>query len=523
MERTYINEAQKAIGGTVKVQGFIENLRNSKYMAFIVLKDITGKLQITVEKEDHPDLVDTIDKLTPDSVITVTGKVMENDYVKMGGVEMIPESIEIESIADALPIVRKEIAATKKKKAVERSSIDQRIDYRWIDLRTDENQLMFKAQSCFVNAMRKFLLDRNFIEIHTPKLIAAASESGSEVFKVDYFDRNAYLAQSPQFYKQMAMAAGFERIFETGPVFRAEKSYTNKHSTEFSGFDLEFSYITSYKDVMKMEEELQTSSQQLLFHLHHVFIGSDVAELQIEAGELGGVLVGVALLCAEHGAGLEDALKAGSHGHLLVELGALCQIGIAVEVIHLEHLRAALAGSSDQLGGVDLDEVTVQQELAHGVDEAALCLEHQLVLVGAQVDPAVVDALVDAGALHSLLFLGGCNLLADDGQCIGNTLDLDALGDHLHAAHLDVVVLHHLAGDGDDGIRGELIDGIHQIGVIFLFHRDLQFTGNILQHDKGHIFAVAQVLDKALHLDRAADGLLGLVDIGAFHNTGILL
>ena len=259
MERTYINEVQKEIGSTVKVQGFIENLRNSKYMAFIVLKDITGKLQITVEKEDHPELVDTIDKLTPDSVITVTGKVMENDYVKMGGIEMIPEAIEIESIADALPIVRKEIAATKKKKAVERSSIDQRIDYRWIDLRTDENQLMFKAQSCFVNAMRQFLLERSFIEIHTPKLIAAASESGSEVFKVDYFDRNAYLAQSPQFYKQMAMAAGFERIFETGPVFRAEKSYTNKHSTEFSGFDLEFSYITSYKDVMKMEEELLTA------------------------------------------------------------------------------------------------------------------------------------------------------------------------------------------------------------------------------------------------------------------------
>ena len=197
MERTYINEAQKAIGGTVKVQGFIENLRNSKYMAFIVLKDITGKLQITVEKADHPELVDTIDQLTPDSVITVTGKVMENDYVKMGGVEMIPESIEVESTANALPIVRKEIAATKKKKAVERSSIDQRIDYRWIDLRTDENQLMFKAQSCFVNAMRKFLLDRNFIEIHTPKLIAAASESGSEVFKVDYFDRNAYLHRAP--------------------------------------------------------------------------------------------------------------------------------------------------------------------------------------------------------------------------------------------------------------------------------------------------------------------------------------
>ena len=104
MERTYINEAQKAIGGTVKVQGFIENLRNSKYMAFIVLKDITGKLQITVEKEDHPDLVDTIDQLTPDSVITVTGKVVENDYVKMGGVEMIPESIEIAKVIESFGV-----------------------------------------------------------------------------------------------------------------------------------------------------------------------------------------------------------------------------------------------------------------------------------------------------------------------------------------------------------------------------------------------------------------------------------
>ena len=256
MERTYINQVQNSIGSTVKVQGFIENLRTSKAMAFIVLKDITGKLQITVEKADHPELVDTIDTLTADSVITVTGKVVANDYVKMGGIEMIPTEIQVESIADALPIARKAIAATKKKKAVERSSIDQRIDYRWVDLRTDENQLMFKAQSCMVNAMRRYLLEQNFIEIHTPKLIAAASESGSEVFKVDYFDGNAYLAQSPQFYKQMAMAAGFERIFETGPVFRAEKSFTSKHATEFSGFDLEFSYITSYRDVMKMEEEL---------------------------------------------------------------------------------------------------------------------------------------------------------------------------------------------------------------------------------------------------------------------------
>ena len=194
--------------------------------------------------------------MTEDSVITILGTVASNDYVKLNGVEVIPESIQIESIADALPIVRKAIPATKKKKALERSSIDQRIDYRWIDLRTDENQLMFQIQTTMVNAMRQYLLDNNFIEIHTPKLIGAASESGADVFEVKYFDRNAYLAQSPQFYKQMAMAAGLERIFEVGPVFRAEKSYTNRHTTEFTGFDLEFSYIVSYQDVMDLEANL---------------------------------------------------------------------------------------------------------------------------------------------------------------------------------------------------------------------------------------------------------------------------
>ena len=259
MERTYIADIKNNLGKPVLVQGFVENLRDSKYMAFIVLKDITGKIQVTVEKEKLPELCPVIATLTQDSVISVVGTAVENDFVKMGGIEIIPESITAESIADALPIVRKEIPATKKRPGVERSSIDQRIDYRWIDLRTDENQLMFKVQTVMVNAMREFLIDRNFIEIHTPKLIGAASESGAEVFEVKYFDRLAYLAQSPQFYKQMAMASGFERIFEVGPVFRAEKSYTNKHTTEFSGFDLEFSYITSFKDVMKMEEELLTA------------------------------------------------------------------------------------------------------------------------------------------------------------------------------------------------------------------------------------------------------------------------
>lgn len=254
--RVYIKDIKNEIGNKVKVQGFVENIRNSKAMIFIVLKDITGKVQVTLEKEQKPRIAGILEDITNDSIITVIGNVVKNEYVKMGAIEIILDDLLVDSIADVLPIARKEIPATKKRKAVERSSIDQRMDYRWIDLRTDENQLMFKVQTTLINAMRQYLLDEYFIEIHTPKLIEVASESGADVFEVKYFDRNAYLAQSPQFYKQMAMASGFERIFEVGPVFRAEKSFTNKHTTEFTGFDLEISYIDSFYDVIKIEENL---------------------------------------------------------------------------------------------------------------------------------------------------------------------------------------------------------------------------------------------------------------------------
>lgn len=231
------------VGEINKVQGFVENIRDKKWMAFLVIRDISGKLQVTIEKEKNPQLAELVKQLTIDSVVTVEGPVVENSYVKLGGIEMLPDTMTIESVAAPLPIEDK-------------SSIDLRLDYRWLDLRSQRNSLIFKVQTLLAAKFREFLLQREFIEIHTPKLIGAASESGADVFELTYFDRKAYLAQSPQFYKQMAMAAGFERIFEVGPVFRAEKSNTNKHATEFTGFDLEFSYIDSYEDVMRLEEEL---------------------------------------------------------------------------------------------------------------------------------------------------------------------------------------------------------------------------------------------------------------------------
>ena len=231
--------------GPVEVQGWIENLRDKKNMQFVVIRDLSGKIQITVVKSESPEVAEVFSHATLESTVKVVGKAVKNEYVKLGGIEILPESVEITSRAEALPIGPE-------------SFIDQRLDYRWLDLRQRKNQLIFQVQTVMAAALREFLLERQFIEIHTPKLIPTASESGSEVFEVKYFDRKAYLAQSPQFYKQMAMAAGFERIFECGPVFRAEKSHTKKHATEFTGFDLEFSFINSFEDVMKLEEEMLT-------------------------------------------------------------------------------------------------------------------------------------------------------------------------------------------------------------------------------------------------------------------------
>ena len=229
--------------GKVELQGWIENLRDKKSMQFIVIRDLSGKIQVTVVKAEKPEIAEIFSSATLESTVKITGEAVANEFVKLGGIEIIPESVEITSKAEALPIGPE-------------SSIDQRLDYRWIDLRTDKNQLLFKFQSYFVNAMREYLINHDFTEIHTPKFIGTASESGAEVFEVKYFDRKAYLAQSPQFYKQMAMAGGLERIFEIAPCFRAEKSHTKKHATEFTSFDVEFSYINSFQDVMNLEAEM---------------------------------------------------------------------------------------------------------------------------------------------------------------------------------------------------------------------------------------------------------------------------
>ena len=242
MKRTLVRELSSLTGEIVKLCGWVEALRSQKRMQFLVVRDHTGSVQLVHERAANPELAATIDGLTPESAIGITGKVAVNPAVKLGGLEVITESITIASKAETpLPLG-------------DTSSSETRLDWRFLDLRNPRNLLIFKIQTAAEHAMRSFWKSEGFIEIHSPKFMGSASESGAELFRVEYFDRHAYLAQSPQFYKQMAMAAGFDRVFEIGPVFRANPSFTSRHDTEFTSIDVEISWIESHEDVMQLEE-----------------------------------------------------------------------------------------------------------------------------------------------------------------------------------------------------------------------------------------------------------------------------
>lgn len=245
-----INELNKHFDEEVVISGFVDEIRNLKWVQFVVLRDETGKVQITIEKseEANKELVEIVDNLTVESTLKVTGRVMDSPKVKLNGMEVIPSKIEVTSVNHGeLPFNYKDISTV---------NLDTRLDYRYIDLRSEKNILMFQIQSTLVRYMREYLYINGFTEIHSPKLLGAASESGSEVFEVKYFDKKAYLAQSPQFYKQMALAAGFGKVFEVAPCFRAENSNTSRHATEFTSFDLEMAYINDFNDVMDLEAEM---------------------------------------------------------------------------------------------------------------------------------------------------------------------------------------------------------------------------------------------------------------------------
>src|SRR5215472_3888025 len=244
MIRVPISTLRGHTGQTVTIAGWVQTLRLQRAMQFVLVRDHTGTVQLT-HRRDGSVLEAELDGLTAESAVRVTGRVADNPVVSLGGLEIIPERITVESrAATPLPVD-------------DNTGPEGRLDWRFLDVRRrPAARLVFEVQSTVERAMRRFAYSQGCTEMHTPKLMGTASESGAEVFEVGYFGRTAYLAQSPQFYKQLAIAAGVDRVFEIGPVFRAEPSFTSRHATEFTGVDVELAWISDVEDVMDFEERM---------------------------------------------------------------------------------------------------------------------------------------------------------------------------------------------------------------------------------------------------------------------------
>jgi aspartyl-tRNA synthetase len=262
--RTPIKHLAARTDGTVRVSGWVETVRDQKKVQFVVLRDESGALQLVHpraaapdgEEPDVDDIADTISALAQGSFVTVTGELKHDERVKLGGIEVKIATLDVVSAA----IPETPIAPD--------SGVDKRMDWRFLDLRRPEANLIFRIQTTLEHAWRTYWVEHDFIELHTPKLMATPSESKAELFEVGYFETKAYLAQSPQFFKQMAQPAGFGKIFEVGPAFRADPSFTSRHATEFTSVDSEISWIDSHEDVMRLHEDLLVAGFQAVKDKH---------------------------------------------------------------------------------------------------------------------------------------------------------------------------------------------------------------------------------------------------------------
>jgi len=235
-------------GQSVLLKGWLYDLRDIGKIRFLILRDKEGFIQVTAKKGLTSDAVLELMKEIPrESVIAVRGVVKKSEQAP-GGVEVVPESIEIINKALEVP----PIDLTERSK----TDLSKRLDWRFLDTRRKNIAPIFKVRSKIYKAIVNFFDSKGFININTPKLTTLGLESGAESFAVEYFDKKAWLAQSPQFYKQMFVIGGFERVYEIAPVFRAEKSHTTRHLTEFTGVDFEMGFIESEHDVMDVIDEM---------------------------------------------------------------------------------------------------------------------------------------------------------------------------------------------------------------------------------------------------------------------------
>lgn len=242
MARILVQDLNKHVGQEVSLQGWAFRIRRLSNVNFIVLRDRTGQIQVSLD----PDLLGDA-HLSTESVIEIQGSVISEPRAP-GGIEVAANKIEILNAADNLPI---NINVPELNVA-----LDTALDHRILSLRHAKINPVFKIQSALARSFQEFLDGEGFTQIFTPKIVSGGTEGGTELFAIEYFEDKAYLAQSPQFYKQMMVGAGYERVYEIGHVYRAEKHDTSRHLNEYVSLDFEMGFIKDEQEVMDLQNRL---------------------------------------------------------------------------------------------------------------------------------------------------------------------------------------------------------------------------------------------------------------------------
>lgn len=241
----YTSELKDQIGKSVTIEGWVHDVRVLGGINFLLLRDKDGMVQVTAPKKKVPqEVIRIYEKLRQEDVVAIMGKVTKSKIAKIG-IEVIPEKIEI--------VNKSEVPLPLDPRVVTPANLDTQLDWRFLQMRTKETRAIFRIQSCITKSFRDFLTERGYLEIQPPAIIGTASEGGAELFPLKYFEKQAYLAQSPQLYKQMC-ALAFEKVFSIMPVFRAEKFEQPTHLNEIRQMDLEQAFVHE-EDVMKVLEE----------------------------------------------------------------------------------------------------------------------------------------------------------------------------------------------------------------------------------------------------------------------------
>ncbi len=242
-----LDVTENDFGQNISVAGWVEDVRNLGSLAFVIIRDRKGTLQVTCIKKLNPEAFETLASIPRESVVSVKGLCQKSDKAR-NGYEILPETVSVLSSSETplpLGIVDKVDA-----------ELETRLDNRFLDLRKPEVQAIFRIRSAVLGSVHETLRSLGFDEVHTPKIIGVSSEGGTDVFRVKYFEKDAFLAQSPQLYKQMLMATGLDRVYEIAWYFRAEQHNTRRHLNESTAVDVEMAYISSEEEVMEVLETL---------------------------------------------------------------------------------------------------------------------------------------------------------------------------------------------------------------------------------------------------------------------------